>query len=134
MKTVDVLMKMPKIEGYEYTGEWRSVEPGEASVYNGEVRVWSFRSSGEYPVLRKVENWKPLHSGQACYFGENQKQIKLKIWNVDHSIYTVVEGKIVDIVFYGGGKAPNNHISIKFQPIIGSIFMAHLDYVEYLED
>ena len=78
MGTVDVLMKMPKIEGYEYTGEWRSVAAGEISVYNGEPRVWSSRSSGEYPILRKAEVWKPLTLEVAMDFAKNREKITLR--------------------------------------------------------
>jgi len=62
METVDVLMKMPKIEGYEYTGEFRIPNEGEryVDIYGGlsapaGPKCYLFRA-----ILRKAEVWKPL--------------------------------------------------------------------------
>lgn len=70
METVDVLMKMPKIDGYEYTGEFRKANPGDCYYCNIDrgVKQTSIASRFEKIILRKVENWKPLTLEKAVEF------------------------------------------------------------------
>lgn len=74
METVDVLMKMPKIEGYEYTGEWRHVVDNEffLSDATGTMRQRNeiCNPCSPRPILRKAEIWRPLTLEKALEMGK----------------------------------------------------------------
>lgn len=84
METVDVLMKMPKIEGYEYTGEWRVPEEGEH--YAGLDAQPVQASTGAYlkrPILRKAEVWKPLTLEKAIEVYQSRNSITWRLTGGD---------------------------------------------------
>jgi hypothetical protein len=61
METVYVLIKMPKIEGYDYTGEYRVPYGGEYYFdLDGNAMLAGRGAMLRRIILRKVENWKPL--------------------------------------------------------------------------
>jgi hypothetical protein len=125
METVEVLMQMPKVEGHEYTGEYRQVQIGEISVYNpdGTPRVWPFPSTGEYPILRKVEIWKPLTLEKAVEFMVNRTDVTMRYVNCQ-------PGKTEK------QKITNIYMHVGIQPSIdlgGRGATAHLRNIQYLE-
>lgn len=80
METVDVLMKMPKVEGYEYTGEFRVPVEGERYV-----DIYGKLSGPAGPqcyipraILRKAEVWKRLTLEVAMDFAKNREKITLR--------------------------------------------------------
>lgn len=82
METVDVLMKMPKIDGYEYTGEWRIPEIGEEYTCSVACKPTSigYSSSVARPILRKAEVWKPLTLEKALEMGKTRKKFKFRMY------------------------------------------------------
>lgn len=80
METVDVLMKMPKIEGYEYTGEYREAVPGDCYYCNIDrvAKQTPIGSMFEKIILRKAEAWKPLTLEKAIEFVQNKKVVRLR--------------------------------------------------------
>lgn len=76
METVDVLMKMPKVDGYEYTGEWRHVNQGDwflSDATGGPREANDFcHPSSPRPILRKAEVWKPLTLEKALEMGKTR--------------------------------------------------------------
>ena len=81
METVDVLMKMPKIDGYEYTGEWRIPKPGEAFVCSVSLlgSNLSYPGTVARPILRKVQVWKRLTLEKALEMGKTRKKFTFRI-------------------------------------------------------
>ena len=75
METVDVLMKMPKIEGYEYTGEYRVPVEGEYYMdLDGNAMSAGRGAVLKRIILRKAEVWKPLTLEKALEMGKTRGQ------------------------------------------------------------
>lgn len=108
METVEVLMKMPKIEGYEYTGEYRQAKAREAVLDSDALlRDFPFRTVGQYPILRKAEVWKPLTLEDIWRLGQSKKVVRLR-----HQVEVVMQGKeyryhTVSIVGYKFAEHPD---------------------------
>jgi hypothetical protein len=83
METVDVLMKMPKIEGYEYTGEFRLVLDDEffLSDASGSVRQCGTMCSpgSARPILRKAQVWKKLTLEKALEMGKTRNKFTFRL-------------------------------------------------------
>lgn len=77
METVDVLMKMPRIEGYEYTGEYREAVPGDCYYCNIDrvAKQTPIGSIFQKIILRKAEVWKPLTLEKAIAFYQSGNSI-----------------------------------------------------------
>jgi hypothetical protein len=93
METVDVLMKMPKIDGYAYTGEWRHVVPGESFLSDAtmNVRVRDDMCNPQTPraILRKAEVWKPLTLEKALEMGKARKVCRFRLIRINgHAMTT----------------------------------------------
>ena len=125
METVEVLMQMPKIEGYEYTGEYRQAEAGEISVYdiNGIPKVWPFESTGQYPILRKLEIWKPLTLGKAVEFMANRTPVTMRYVNWQPGR---TQEQVITSIYMHVGTQPAIDLG-------GKGVTAHLRNVQYLE-
>lgn len=55
MEYIDVTLKLPKLDGYEYTGEYREPRKGEYMLYcDNEARLAEDCHSSSYPILRKT--------------------------------------------------------------------------------
>lgn len=135
-QTLQVEVEVPK--GYEFTGEVRPPQENEYYLESdwktlGIANI-NFRET-KYPILRKAEVWKPLHSGQACYFGERQDKIKIRVWNVNRTACSdAIRGTIKDLTFRDGLGSGDRPLSIRFRQPDGYTFVAYLDHVEYLEE
>ena len=85
METVDVLMKMPKIYGYEYTGEYRHVVPSESflsdATMNVRVRDKICNVQAPRAILRKAEVWKPLTLNKAVEFMVSRTPVTMRYMN-----------------------------------------------------
>jgi len=60
-KMVKVEMELPRIQGFEYTGEYRTPKVGEAYLYDpddAEVITAVHLITAEYPIMRKAEVWR----------------------------------------------------------------------------
>jgi hypothetical protein len=60
-KTVDVVMSMPFMEGYEYTGEYRQAEKGEYYLAAKTVSSCSGTTLNPYLILKK-KAWRAEHN------------------------------------------------------------------------
>jgi len=135
-QTLTVEIEVPK--GYELTGVVRPPQQGEyyldgdwKSVSKAHINF----SHAAYPILRKAENWKPLHSGQACYFGERQDRIKIRVWSQDRTVCSDnIVGTVKDLTFWDGIAGNSNQPSIRFRRVDGYTFVVDLNYAEYLEE
>lgn len=83
METVDVLMKMPKVDGYEYTGEWRIPNIGEKYTCSVACKPASvgFSSIIARPILRKAEVWKTLTLEKAVGFMTSRTPVAMRYVN-----------------------------------------------------
>lgn len=127
METVDVLMKMPKIEGYEYTGEFRAPVEGERYV-----DIYGKLSAPAGPqcyltraILRKAEVWKPLTLEKALELGKSGGKHQFRLPS-----HHCVVGKIVytDSVDYIDLQ-PSSKLDIR----LANYGWAHHTKIEYLE-
>ena len=82
METVDVVMKMPKIAGYEYTGEYRKAKVSEFyySPISEEIRKAETDGIIERPILRKAEVWKPLTLEKALEMGKTRSKFRFRMY------------------------------------------------------
>lgn len=80
METVDVLMKMPKVEGYEYTGEYRVPRMGEScwSPVTESIQECEGHGTLARAILRKAEVWKPLTLEKVLEMGKSRDQYKFR--------------------------------------------------------
>lgn len=80
METVDVVIKMPKIEGYEYTGEFRVPVEGEryVDIYGKLSEPAGTQGYLTRAILRKAEVWKRLTLEVAMDFAKNREKITLR--------------------------------------------------------
>ena len=135
-QTLTVEVEVP--EGYELTGEVRPPQLGEYFLdcdWKNLARSTINYGTRAYPILRKAENWKPLHSGQACYFGERQDRIKIRVWSQDRTVCSdKIVGTIKDLTFWDGIAGNANQPSIRFRRVDGYTFVVDLNYAEYLEE
>ena len=83
METVDVLMKMPKIDGYEYTGEYRKAKVTEFyfSPISGQIQIAEMDGIIERPILRKAEVWKQLTLNKAVEFMTSRTPVTMRYVN-----------------------------------------------------
>jgi hypothetical protein len=81
METVDVLMKMPKIDGYEYTGEYLAAMPNDFYYcpVHGEICKAECAGMIPRPILRKAEVWKPLTLEKALEIGKSRKKFTFRL-------------------------------------------------------
>lgn len=83
METVDVLMKMPKVDGYEYTGEYRVPRMGETHWSPVSRDVYKCGCDGlvARAILRKAEVWKPLTLDKAVEFMASRTPVTMRYVN-----------------------------------------------------
>lgn len=74
-------MKMPKVDGYEYTGEWRIPKVGEEYTCSVACKpaLAAFSSAVARPILRKAEVWKPLTLEKALEMGKTRKSFSFRM-------------------------------------------------------
>lgn len=90
-------MQMPEIPGYEYTGEYRKVEPGEISVnLDNAAEMVKYRTAYAYPILRKTEKWVPVTLAKAAELLVTQK---LFMWKSAGHFNAPYRGKIAQITW-----------------------------------
>ncbi len=126
METVDVLMKMPKIDGYEYTGEYRIVESRELCFYHGNAKKWETGCSSmfHYPILRKAQVWKRLTLEKALEFGKTRV---LRRFRCSEGVNAPPGPEFTSTVDYIDLKAPSN-------VRLSEYGWRNSDFLEYLED
>lgn len=84
-KTVKVEVTFPLIEGFEYTGEYRSPKEGEVYLRDADegnaTKCTHFLAAG-YPIMRKAETWREarpsdLDNGPVvCRYSDDSQDIE----------------------------------------------------------
>lgn len=127
METVDVLIKMPKIEGYAYTGEFRVPVEGEyyMDIYG---KVYGPVGMGCYltrPILRKAEVWKPLTLEKALELGKSGGKHQFRLPSFHCVGVKIVYTDSVDYI----DLQPSSKLDIR----LANYGWAHHTKIEYLE-
>lgn len=84
MKAVNI--QLPEVEGYEYSGEYRSPKAGEHYLAESDkpaiVKMATMPVSAEYPILRPSKKWRDARPGDLengpvpCRYSDNLDDIR----------------------------------------------------------